>query len=267
MLTTLLLALAVQSAPAQGKSLTIANDRLTHGYLGPARKNADFLPGEVVFVAFDILNMTFDAKSRASYSISLEVLDGSGKVLFREVPRNLTARNYLGGNKLQGVAQLQVPIESKPGEYTLRVLVEDRANKTSTSLERKARVVNGDFGLIHVHVSADPDGMVPRSPVGIVGETLYMNFAVVGFGRDQDKKQPNIQVAMRLLDDKGKATTPQPLTGKADKDIPPELKIVPLQFAVTLDRIGQFTVELNATDKTSGKTSKVSFPTKVTALE
>jgi hypothetical protein len=267
MLTTLLMALAVQTAPAQGKSLSIGNDRLTHGYLGPERKNSDFLPGEVVFVAFDILNMTFDDKSRASYSIALEVLDGSGKVRFREVPRNLTARNYLGGNKLQGVAQLQVPIEAKPGEYTLRVLVVDRANKASTSLERKARVVKGDFGLIHVHVSADPEGMVPRAPVGIVGETLHINFAVVGFARDPDKKQPNIEVAMRLLDSTGKATTEQPLTGKADKDIPPEFKIIPLQFAVTLDRVGQYTVELSATDKISGKTSKVSFPIKVTSLE
>ncbi len=266
MLTTLVLTLAVQTAPAQGK-LGIANDRLTHGYLGAERKNSDFLPGEVVFVAFDILNMTFDEKSKASYSIALEVLDKDGKSRFREVPRNLVARNYLGGNKLQGVAQLQIPIEAKPGEYTLRVLVEDRASKASAKLERKARVVNGAFGLIHVHTSADREGMVPRAPIGIVGETLHVNFAVVGFGRDQGSKQPHIEVAMRLLDSAGKATTAQPLTGKADKDIPADFKIIPLQFAVTLDRVGQYTVELNATDKTSGKTARVSFPIKVTILE
>jgi hypothetical protein len=258
--------LALQTAPGQGK-LAIANDRLTHGYLGAERKNADYLPGEVVFVAFDILNMTFDDKSKASYSIALEVLDKDGKSRFREVPRNLVARNFLGGSKLPGVAQLQIPLEAKPGEYTLRVLVEDRTNKASATLERKARVVPADFGLIHVHVSADPDGMVPRSPVGIVGETLHMNFAVVGFGRDPGSKRPNIDVAMRLLDSAGKPTTAEPLTGKAGKDIPAELKIIPLQFAVTLDRVGQYTVELAATDKVSGKTAKVSFPIKVLSLE
>ena len=266
MLTTLVLTLAVQTAPAQGK-LGIANERLTHGYLGAERKNSDFLPGDVVFLAFDILNMTFDAKSMASYSVSLEVLDKDGKSRFREVPRNLVARNFLGGNKLQGVAQLQIPFQTKPGEYTLRVLVEDRTNKATATLERKARVVNGDFGLIHVHTSADPEGMIPRANVGIVGETLHFNFAAVGFGRDPGSKQPNIEVAMRLLDSAGKPTTTQPLTGKADKDIPAELKIVPLQFAVTLDRTGQYTVELNATDKISGKTAKVSFPIKVTSME
>jgi hypothetical protein len=258
--------LAVQTAPAQGK-LAIANDRLTHGYLGAERKNSDFLPGEVVFVAFDILNMTFDDQSRASYTIALEVLDKDGKSRFREVPRNLTARNFLGGNKLQGIAQLQIPFEAKPGEYTLRVQVEDRANKAKANLERKARVVPGAFGLVHVHVSADPDGMVPRSPVGIIGETLSINFAVVGFARDPGSKQPNIEVAMRLLDSSGKPTTTTPLTGKADKGIPPELKVIPLQFAITCDRVGSYTVELNATDKISGKTAKVSFPIKVVSLE
>ncbi|HMF19774.1 MAG TPA: hypothetical protein VKE98_21395 [Gemmataceae bacterium] len=266
MLTTLVMTLAVQTAPAQGK-LAIANDRLTHGYLGAERKNSDYLPGEVVFVAFDILNMSFDDKSKASYTIALEVLDKDGKTRFREVPRNLVARNFLGGNKLPGVAQLQVPLEAKPGEYTLKVVVEDRNTKASASLERKARVVNGDFGLIHVHVSADPDGMVPRSPVGIVGETLHINFAAVGFARDPGSKQPNIEVTMRLLDAAGKPTTTEPLSGKADKGVPPELKIVPLQFAVTLDRVGQYTVELAATDKVSGKTAKVSFPIKVTSLQ
>src|SRR5262249_52120701 len=39
-LTTLVLTLAVQTAPAQGK-LGIANDRLTHGYLGGERKSSD----------------------------------------------------------------------------------------------------------------------------------------------------------------------------------------------------------------------------------
>jgi hypothetical protein len=266
MLTTLVLTLAVQTAPAQGK-LAVANDRLTHGYLGAERKNSDFLPGEVVFVAFDILNMTFDDKSKASYTIALEVLDKDGKSRFREVPRNLVARNFLGGNKLPGIAQLQIPFEAKPGEYTLRISVEDRSNKATATLERKAKVLAGDFGLVHVHISADPDGMVPRSPVGIVGETLSINFAVVGFGRDPGSKQPSVEVSMRLLDSTGKPTTASPLSGKADKDIPPELKVIPLQFAVTCDRVGQYTVEVNATDKISGKTAKVSFPIKVISLE
>jgi hypothetical protein len=266
MLTTLVMTLALQTAPAQGK-LAVANDRLTFGYLGAERKSSDFLPGEVVFVAFDILNMTFDDKSKASYSISLEVLDKDGKTKFREVPRNLVARNFLGGNKLPGIANLQVPLEAKPGEYTLRVVVEDRSNKAKATMERKAKVVAGDFGLIHVHVSSDPDGMVPRSPVGIVGETLNINFAAVGFGRDPSTKQPNIEVGMRLLDSAGKPTTSTPLTGSADKNIPPELKIIPLQFAVTCDRTGSYTVELTATDKTSGKSAKVTFPIKVVDLE
>jgi hypothetical protein len=191
---------------------------------------------------------------------------GGGQSKFRQLPQNQQARNYLGGNVLPSVAQLQIPLETKPGEYTLRVTITDRTANKSQTLDRKASVLPADFGLIHLHTSADREGKVPVAPVGTVGQSLYIDFAVVGFQREAGK-QPNIEVALRVLDDKGQPTTAKPLTGTADKDIPPDVKIIPLQFGLTLNRLGRFTVELSASDKVSGKVSRVSFPLSVVSLE
>jgi hypothetical protein len=267
MWTTLALLLALQTTPGQNTTLALANANFTFGNHGALRKDSDFLPGDVVFLAFDIQNMTCDASGRAAFSIAMEVLDGSGNPRFRQAPHNQTAQNYLGGNTLHSIAQVQVPLESKPGEYTIKLTVEDRAAKTTATLQRKARVLPLDFGLIHVHTSADREGLVPIAPVGVVGEAVYVNFAVTGFQRNGPKAQPNIEVTLRVLDDKGKPTNAVPLTGTANKDIPAEFKIIPLQFGLTLNRLGQFTVELSATDKLSGKSSKVSFPIKVTTVD
>jgi hypothetical protein len=267
MLTTLLLTLTTAVAPVQAGSLTLNNARLTHGYLGPERKSSDYLPGEVVFLAFDIENTKLDSAGRAAFSIALEVLDGAGQVRFREVPRKLVARTYLGGNTLQGVTQIQVPPEAKSGDYTIRVIVQDTVSKVSKTLEHKARVLPMEFGVIHVNVSADREGNVPRGPVGTVGEAMHVNFAVIGFQRNGTTKQPAVDVALRVTDEKGKETMTQPLTGKADRDIPADFKMIPLQFALTLNRTGRFTIEVSATDRLSGKTSRVRFPIKVTTLD
>jgi len=267
MCITLALLLAVQVAPAQNSPLTIANDRFLFGYHGPERKESGFLPGDVVFLAFNIQNMTFDDSGRASFSIAMDVLDGAGMARFRQVPRNQQAQNYLGGGMLPSVADLQIPLNAKPGEYTIRLTVTDRASKATKTLERKAQVLPADFGLIHVHTSPDREGKVSVAPVGTLGEALYVNFAVVGFQRNGDKKQPNVEVSLRVLDDKGTPASAQPLTGKADRDIPEAFQFIPLQFGLTLNRLGRFTVELNATDKLSGKTARVTFPILVTNLE
>jgi hypothetical protein len=83
----------------------------------------------------------------------------------------------------------------------------------------------------------------------------------VGFGRE--KGQPNLSVSLRILDDKGKATTAKPATGKVDKDVPEKAQGLPMQFLVALNRAGTFTLELSVTDETAGKTAKVSVPFKV----
>ncbi len=50
------------------------------------------------------------------------------------------------------------------------------------------------------------------------------------------------------------------MTGTVDKDVMPTAVSVPIQFLISLNRPGKFTVELKATDKVSGKTDTRSFP-------
>ena len=266
MWSTVALLLALQVAPAQNATLAIDNDRFLYGYHGAERKDSAFLPGDVVFLAFNIQNMTFDATGQASFSIGMEVLDGSGMSRFRQIPRNQQAHDYLGGGMLQSVADVQIPLTAPSGEYTIKLTITDRAAKVAKTLEKKVRVLPADFGLVHVHTTPDREGKVAATPIGTLGESLYVNFAVVGFQREDAKKQPSIEVSLRVLDDKGNATAAQPLTGKTDRDIPEAMKLIPLQFGLTLNRVGRFTVELTATDKLSGKSARVSLPMLVTSL-
>ncbi|MCI0464462.1 MAG: hypothetical protein L0Z62_46610 [Gemmataceae bacterium] len=267
MWTVLACLLTVGAGPAGGK-LEILNPRATYGPLGALRpKGVGVLPGDVVDFRFDVKGMKFDPKGRASYSLLVEVLDTADQPLFRLGPINSVAQNFLGGDLMPCHASLEVPLDMAKGVCCLRVTVTDRATNRKGVFETHGKVLPADFGLVRVGTFADREGKVPTPPVGVVGESLYVNFSAVGFARAKDKKEPQIDVALRVLDDKGKPTMATPLSGQAGSDHPLELKLVPMQFGLTLNRAGRFTVELSATDRISGKRSQVTFPLRVLDLE
>ena len=101
------------------------------------------------------------------------------------------------------------------------------------------------------------------SPIGVVGDSIFLNFSAVGFMRDKGSKQPNIKVEMRVLDKDGKAAGTAKMTGEAKSGVPVDMAVVPMQFGITLNRAGRFTLELTATDVLSGKNSVVKFPVQV----
>jgi hypothetical protein len=267
MYTALALALALSGPGAPAGELEIANVRTTYGYLGPTRPPTGRLAGDIAHFAFDIKNLKLDEKGQAFYSVAMEILDPKGQVFYREAARNAVAQNYLGGNSLPCTAQLVVPPDTAPGEYTLRVVIKDRKTNKTAKFEGKGKVLPRAFGLIRVGTFADREGKVPSAPVGVVGGTLYVNFAPVNFTRDKKTKQPSLLVKMRVLDEKGKPTFAQPLSGRANSGVPEEAAFVPMQFGLTLNRVGRFTVEIEATCELCGATSRVTLPLRVVALK
>ena len=156
-----------------------------------------------------------------------------------------------------------------PGTYTIQLHLEDLLSKRTTSTSIKAKVLPKTFGIIHIEPSGDPEGQVPSSPICVIGESLYVHYALVGFSRDKKSKEPNLSVALRIFDKNGKETMPVPLAGKADAEtnIPQTFQIIPFSFAFTLNRTGEYTIELSAKDELTGKTAKERFPVKVISLQ
>jgi len=66
-------------------------------------------------------------------------------------------------------------------------------------------------------------------------------------------------VSMRVLDEKGQPVQGAKMAGDATSDVPESMQVVPMQFGVTLNRAGRFTLELTATDNVTGATAKVSY--------
>jgi hypothetical protein len=243
----------------------IVNPRATFGHLGAPRPQTGMLPGDVAHFSFEIKNLKADGKGRVSYSIAIVITDEKGKVFFEQKPYNSFATMFFGGDVLPAAARVDVPLGAQPGVMNWKITVVDRATKKSASLKGQGKVLPADFGLVQVGTFADVETKAPISPIGVVGSQLHVGFGVVGFERGKDT-QPNIKVTLSIRDDKGQLTTP-PLTGAVQKEIPADVRVVPMNFGLTLDRAGRFMIELSAHDEISGKTSTVHFPVRILPSE
>jgi hypothetical protein len=263
MMTQLVFGMALLVGQGEGGELEVGKVRPTYGYLGAPRPRTGILPGDVAHFSFDIKNLKLDANGRAAYSIAIEIRDEKGQLFYEQKPYNSVAHNFFGGNSLPASAHLAVPLDAKPGNYDIKVTVADRNAKTSKAMQGKGRVLPADFGLIRVGTYADAEGRTPISPVGVVGSSLYLNFSAVGFGRDPKTKQPDIQVELRVLDDQGQTTFAKPLTGRVHEDVGEAVRIIPLGFGLTMNRVGNFAVELRARCGICGKSATVRLPVRI----
>jgi hypothetical protein len=240
-------------------ALSLTNVRLTHGLLGPTRTEAKFLPGDSLFLVYDINGIQRGEDGKVHYSVGVEVTDRQGKVIYKREPQEREAVLLLGGHSLPGFANLNIGLDQPPAEYTLRVTVTDHANNASQTLSRDVEVLPKDFGLVRLKTTADPEGILPAPFVG-EGQALYVNFTTVGFARDTNTQEARLCATLRVLDENGKPTTSKPLMGECGKEIPKKSADVPMNFLLPLNRAGKFTVELEVADQVANKTAKLSFP-------
>jgi hypothetical protein len=268
MWATLTLMGALSMAPAQAGELKLTNGRATYGLLGPTRSDKTFLQGDVNFVNFDIEGLTFK-EGQAKYNIKLELLDKNGVGQFKNNPdedRDLYA--IQGPGRVPARAFVPIGTDTKPGTYTLKLTVTDKnANPpTQATLSRDFEVAGKDFGIIRLNFTYDLNAFNPAPAVGVVGQTIFLHFAVSGFTRDPKTKQPKVQFSMRMLDAEGKPTLAKPVEGAfptKEDQIPEEASVVPLWFPLGLTRPGKYTIELSATDQLNMKTSTIKLPLEV----
>lgn len=259
MWTTFALVAVLGLPPADSGRLALTNIRTTYGVLGMPRHGTKFLPGDEVVIAFDVEGMTVDDSGKVLYSVAMEVTDDKGDVKFRQAPHKLEANNSLGGNRIPAFAHLRIGLDQPKGTYKVKVTVKDLAGNASKSMPGSYEVLPPDFGLVRLTTTGDPQGMVPL-PFPAEGQSMWVRFGAVGFERDKSSRQPNIEVTLSVRDEDGNPTLRKPMSGTVVKDVPAKARGIPMQFMLELNRAGKFTVELNAKDKVSGKTAKLSFP-------
>lgn len=265
MTSTLVLAAALLLTPVQvpaSGAPSVGHVRFTYRDLGATRPDNKFFPGDVVFVSFDIEGLKVGDDGKAAYSMGMEVLDKAGKALFTAPPTRSEIVLPLGGSKLPANVFATVGPDMPAGPYTCRVNVGDGTPGSVRSFDKGFEVLPANFAMVALMVSSDAQGNIPIGMSGVAGQTVFLNFALVGFGRDKDKK-PVAAVDLRVIDETGRPVLAKPITAALPRDLAERDQLVPFQFPLPLNREGNFTVELRAADRVTNKTAALTFPIKV----
>lgn len=273
MMATIALAV-LAGVPAQpAGELKLTNVRATVGELGPAREVTKILPGDVLFIAYDIEGITIDGEGVARYTMAMEVVNAAGARILpppsepKVEPRELTEFLPLRGNKMPARAFVTIGLDQPAGTYTCKVAVTDTKTKATANVSVNFEVVKKDFGVVAVYTTYDQRGELSAPTSGQVGQTIYVQFSVASFERDPKTKQPDVEVVCQLLDDKGAPLLVTPRRHIQDAKAPQPVKdadgAFALQFPVFMNRTGKFVVEITATDRVSKKVSTYKLPVSV----
>jgi hypothetical protein len=260
MLATLAIAAALSFAPAQDKQdnqLKLSNPQTTYGMLGGPRKIDKFLPGDVLFLRFDINGISVDKRGNIKYSLATEFKDATGKSIYKQGPQPIESANTLGGASLPAFAFADVRGDVPPGKYTMIVTVTDENAKKKQELVHPFEVGKKDFGITRLDMFYDEQGRTWAPRVFVTGQAAWLHFWTVGFDRNPATKSPDVEVRMRVLDESGKPTLPTALSGDSKATPPPpNAQHMPWLLKMELNRPGKFRIELEAEDKVAKKTVK-----------
>jgi len=244
---------AITLAPAQGNALELKNVRITSGVLGQERKETKLLPGDIFVVAFDIEGLKVKEDGRVRYSMGMELTrQGKAKPEFAKAPEDKEALLHLGGTRLPSYATAIIGTDTPPGNYTMTVTVTDLDAKKSEKLVQTFEVVEPKLGFVRVGLTYETGQ--PAPPLAVPGQSLLLNFALVGFTLDKKTGNPDLTIEMRILDDSDKPTISKPFKGEVKMVAKAFTAIIPFDpQLVQINRPGKYKLMLKGTDNLSKK--------------
>jgi hypothetical protein len=245
----------------QGSSeLTLSKARFTYGELGPVRPDNKFLPGDAVFLSFDISGIKTSEIGAYSYVLTIDVQDKAGKSVFKKSV-DFDGILPLGGNKLRANPHLILPNDQVPGDYKFNLTVLDKGTKVSKTISKEFTLLPKAFGLVALQISNDDKGLQSTPLDGTVGEVRFLNFSVANFARDS-KKKPNFEIELQIFEG-GKPIYSKPFVDKVNDIFDEKINNYPAIFRIFLNREGKFTVSIKAIDHIAKKTSEYQLPLEV----
>ena len=131
------------------------------------------------------------------------------------------------------------------------------------SLERDFEVKPKAFGIVAVYTSVDERGQIAAPTTGVAGQSVFLQFGVVGFERGGKGNQPNVSVEMMPYDDAGNATMETPSSFTLESGVDEKDPGFSIRFLLPMTRVGNFTVRLKAVDKIANKTATFEIPIRV----
>ncbi len=247
--------------PSLSSAVDIKNIRPCYAPFGATRYDLKLLPGDVLFITYDLEGLKTDKSGKTNYETTLELIDTNNKVLYKKPTTNEVVPQ-LGTGRMPGDLHVIMGAQQAAGKYTVRLTVHDKLetdkNLAAKKFEYPFDVIPQSFGFVGVTAPA----------IGFPGQHYVTGFGLVNLAMN-DKKQPNTEINIRILDEKDNAVAPA-VKIELPRDMPEGIDLtqanfVPLQYPIYLNRPGRFTIDIQAKDNFGNRKASLRYP--VTVLD
>lgn len=246
-------------APAPAQALELKNFRMAYGPLGATRVGSKFLPGDLLFVTYEVDGLKVDDKNKANFVTLVEVFNSANKTIFaKETPNVLIPQ--LGGSRIPGDFHVTMGTDQPPGQYKVRLTVKDIVGKDIKSYTHSFELLAKDFGIVRVSAPA----------VAFPGLPYMLHYNVVELGLDANKK-PNAKIELKVLDEAGKAVS-APAINNYPADLPEDIDLsktnfIVIDFPIFPNRAGRFMVEISVVDNLKKRNASIRYPLNVLDID
>lgn len=235
-----------------------------YGPLGAERHSLEYYPGDEIVFRYMLTGVNTNAKGEADVGIVVQVVDSAGKILLdRTFPTKGVVA--LGGGSVPGTATATLGASMKRGKYTLRVKAKDNLSGETASFQRDVKLIETAFTTVSQRFFMDDEGRVPGPAGGVVGQTLYFRFGLIGFNRSKGRVETRMD--LEVLDEGGKQVLARPLKSTyrtEDRRLTQQISQVNFKGSFVLNRSGNFNLKFTFTDVGGGQNSVFEVPIRVT---
>jgi hypothetical protein len=247
-----LLLAGLVALPSSAQALELKNIRPAHGPLGATRQGSKFLPGDYLFITYEIDGLKVDAKNKASFVTLVEVFDAKKMAVFKKETANVVVPD-LGGSRIAGDFHVIMGTDRPPGQYKARLTVKDVIGNDIKSFEHPFELLPKDFGIVGV--------MAPA--VAFPAQPYMLQYNIVELALDAAQK-PNAKREIKILDETGKLVA-TPVVHNYPADLPEGIDLkksnfIPVDFPLFPNRPGRFTIEVTVVDNLSKRNASVRYP-------
>jgi hypothetical protein len=247
--------------PGLADAVEVSKPRSTYGgFAGATRSDAKFLPGDVLFLEYEVRGLTVGEKSgTVSYYSVLEFFDAAGKSISEKKNPKQELVLQLGGSSVPGDLNAVMGDDQKPGKYKIKLSVYDNNVKDGKPavMEYPFELLKKEFGVVQVVAPA----------FGVAGGNHLLQFGLIELPLDKNG-DPSVDITFRVLDESSKKEVAKPVYMNYPKDMPDGVNLkkqnlAPVQFPMYLNRAGRYIVDVDIAEKLNKKNIKMQFPVNV----
>lgn len=243
---------------AANAQLKLEKIEACHGAYGAARTSLNYQPGERVWFRFLITGMTGGPGGEVAIHANYILKDANGSEVGAGKQLDFKDRPTFG-NCLPAEFILTLPLDQKPGDYTLTAEVTDTSTSQTIRFERQLHVLPSSFAITMPVFFYDEGQHINAPPGGLLGQDLYFDCNI--FGIDNSSGKVDVQLKIEVLNARTREVVMIEVTPPLDRCFLNE--VAGMRGSLCLNCVGDFILRLTATDRVDHKTATVEVPLKV----